>query len=219
MATQKNIRINPAVAPRLPAAPLQYSQQYQEQYSDILRLFFNQIGNAMIAVLGTNGGVYIECPNGLFFDTQTHTPALADTGYPVTFDQTYLGNGVSVENDSEVTVATGGVYNFQYSAQITSTNSSSKTVWVWLSRNGVDIGYSTHAYTISGSGTNLSIEWNFNIDVEAGDYVEIMWGASDTTVSLTAIAATAPHPGSSSSVLAVNFIAPLPDTLPTPPTP
>ena len=219
MATGKNIRIQPAVAPRLPTAPALYEQRYQDQFNDILRLFFNQIGNAMISVLGTNGGVYIECPNGLFFDTQTHAPALANTGYPVTFDQTYLGNAVSVENDSEITVATGGVYNFQYSAQITSTNSSSKTVWVWLSRNGVGIGYSTHAYTISGSGTNLSIEWNFNIDVEAGDYVEIMWGASDTTVSLTAIAATAPHPGSSSSVLAVNFIAPLPDTLPTPPTP
>ena len=219
MATGKNIRIQPAVAPRLPTAPALYEQRYQDQFNDILRLFFNQIGNAMIAVLGTNGGVYIECPNGLFFDTQSHSPALANTGYPIEFDQTYLDNGVSIVDDTKITVATGGVYNFQYSGQVTSTNSSAKDVWVWLSRNGTDIGYSMHAYTISGSGTNLAIEWNFNIDVEAGDYVEIMWGASDTTVSLAAIAASAPHPGSASSVLAVNFIAPLPDTLPTPPTP
>ena len=217
MATQKNLRIQPAVAPRLPTAPVLYEQRYQDQLNDILRLFFNQIGNAMVSVLGTNGGVYIECPNGLFFDTQTHALALANTGYPITFNQTYLSNSVSIVDTSKITVATGGVYNFQYSAQITSTNSNTKDVWIWLSRNGTDIGYSMHAYSISGSGTNLAIEWNFNIDVEAGDYVQIKWGASNATVSLTAIAASAPHPGSASSVLAVNFIAPLPDTLPTPP--
>jgi hypothetical protein len=213
------LRLNLSRPPRLPASPVAFEAQYQNQLNDILRLYFNQLDNALAALFTSDGGVYIDAPNGLFFDTDAHTPALANTAYPVYFNQTYLNNSISIENDSEIRVAIEGVYNFQYSGQLTSTNSSSKDVWVWLSRNGVDIGYSTHAYTISGNATQLEVSWNFNIDLQAGDYIELRWGASDASVTLTATTSTAPHPGIASSVIAVNFVAPLPDTLPTPPTP
>jgi hypothetical protein len=41
--------------------------------------------------------------------------------------------------------------------------------------------------------------------------------ADSTAIRLDAEAATSPHPGIPSGVLAVNFIAPLPDPRPTPP--
>ena len=221
MATGKNIRIQPAVAPRLPTAPALYEQRYQDQFNDILRLFFNQIGNAMISVLGTNGGVYIECPNGLFFNTADQAISMANTAYPVVYNQTYLDNAIALQSGStsRIEVATGGIYNFQYSGQLESTNSSSKSVFLWIRRNGVDIGYSARAYTISGSGAYAPIAYTFDIDVQAGQYIELMVSASDTTVQLAAETSTSPHPGIPSSVMTVNFVAPLPETLPTPPTP
>jgi hypothetical protein len=196
-----------------------YEQRYQDQLNDILRLFFNQIGNAMISVLGTNGGVYIECPNGLFFDIESQTVAGVNTATPIKFRQSYLANAVSVVDNSKIRVATGGVYNFQFSGQLTSTNSSSKQVYIWLKRDDTVIGYSTHAYTISGSGTQQEVSWNFNIDMLEGQTIELEWASDSTAVSLAAAAATTPHPGIPSAVMVVNFIAPLPDTLPTPPTP
>jgi hypothetical protein len=38
---QKNV-----VAPRLPAAPVEYSQQFMDQLTNILRLYFTQLDNA-----------------------------------------------------------------------------------------------------------------------------------------------------------------------------
>lgn len=58
--------INPAV-PNLPLGTEQYERRYQDQFSNVLRLYFNQLRNALGELFGTNGGKYIEFPNGAFF--------------------------------------------------------------------------------------------------------------------------------------------------------
>jgi hypothetical protein len=204
-------------APNLPLAQNEYGRQYQDQLNNILRLYFNLLDSSFNNVIGTNGGQYVDCPNGLFFDLGTYSPAAINTGYPLEFKTTYLSNAVSVVDDTKITVSVGGVYNFQYSSAVTSTNSSVKTVWVWIVRNGTPVGYSTNEYTISGSGTDTVISWNFNIDLDVGEYVEMYWGADNTNVTIGTTAPAAPHPGIPANVIAVNFIAPLPVPRPTPP--
>jgi len=90
-------------------------------------------------------------------------------------------------------------------------------VFLWIRRNGIDIGYSSRAYSISGSGAYAPIAYTFNIDMQAGEYLEMVVSASDNTVRLAAETAASPHPGIPSSVLSVNFVAPLPVPRPTPP--
>lgn len=210
-------RLQKIAAPNLPLAQNEYGRQYQDQLNNILRLYFNLLDSSFNNVVGTNGGQYIDCPNGLFFDLGTYSPAAINTGYPLEFKAPYLSNAVSVVDDTKITVSVGGVYNFQYSSAVTSTNSSVKTVWVWIVRNGTPVGYSTNEYTISGSGTDTIISWNFNIDLDVGEYVEMYWGADNTNVTIGTTAPTAPHPGIPANVIAVNFIAPLPAPRPTPP--
>lgn len=210
-------RLQQVVAPSLPLAQSEYGRQYQDQLNNVLRLYFNLLDSSLNNVLGTNGGQYIDCPNGLFFDLGTYSPAAINTGYPLEFKVSYLNNAVSVVDDTKITVSVGGVYNFQYSSAVTSSNSSLKTVWVWIVRNGTPVGYSTNEYTISGAGTDTIISWNFNIDLDVGEYIQMYWGASDTNVSIGTTAPTAPHPGIPANVIAVNFIAPLPVPRPTPP--
>lgn len=210
--------LRPPQQPSLPLPPAdRYDPRYHEEYGRVLRLYFNQLNNILTALAGKFGGIYVDCPNGLFFDLGTYSPALANTGYPLEFKQTYLGHGISVVDDTKITVEYGGVYNFQYSSAITSTNSSLKTVWVWIVRNGTPVGYSTNEYTISGSGTDTIISWQFNIDLDVGEYVEMYWGADNVNVTIGTTAPTAPHPGIPANVIAVNFISPLPETRPTPP--
>jgi len=43
------------------------------------------------------------------------------------------------------------------------------------------------------------------------------WGADDTNVTMEAIPASAPYPAVASAVMAVNYVARLPDPRPTPP--
>jgi hypothetical protein len=211
--------INFPSPPNLPLSPLQFDSRYQEGLNNVFRLYFNRLSGTLQNVLGPNGGQYIDCPNGLFFNTADQTFAATNTAYPVVFNATYLNNAVALQtgSTSKVEVSISGVYNFQYSGQLLSTNSSAKNVYIWIKRNNVTIGYSTHAYTLSSNDEYTEISWNFNIDLAAGEYLELEIAATDTAVRLDAEAATSPHPGIPSSVLAVNFISPLPNPRPTPP--
>jgi hypothetical protein len=158
-------------------------------------------------------------PNGVFFDIIDQTLAAIDTATPVRFRQTYLSNGVRVNagTDSRIYCDVGGVYNFQFSGQLVSNSASAKQVYIWIVRNGTDIGYSTHQYTLEGASNHLNINWNFSIDMSAGDYLEMEWSADSTSITLEASTATAPHPGIPSAVMSVTYVAPLPSVLPTPP--
>ena len=205
--------------PRLPTANEEYLRQDQEVFNNTLRLYFNQLSNGLQNIAGTNGGKYVECPYGLFFNTADQTFPVANTDYPVVYNQTYLDNAVVLQSGStsRIEVSIGGIYNFQYSAQLESTNSSSKNFFLWIRRDGVDIGYSTRAYSISGGNTYRSLAYSFDIDMQAGQYLELIAAASDTSLEINAETATAPHPGIPSSVMTVNYVSPLPDVLPTPP--
>ena len=52
--------------PRLPAAPIEYSAQYQEQFINILRLYFNQLQNFNQLFATNTGGALLQFPNGAF---------------------------------------------------------------------------------------------------------------------------------------------------------
>jgi len=210
-------RIVSPAPPSLPLGTEQYERRYQDQFSNVLRLYFNQLKNALSQLFGPNGGQYIDCPNGLFFNTGNQTFAAANTGYPIEFNQTYLHNAVDLVSSTRIVISISGVYNFQYTGQLKGTNASSKSIWVWIRRNGVDIGYSTRAYTSTLNNEYKNIDWNFDIDMAAGEYLEMVIAVNDTSVQLEAEVPTAPHPGMASSVLTINFIAPLPDVRPTPP--
>ena len=207
------------IVPNLPTPGKVYEEMVADQHNSMLRNFMLKLMSSVRSVLGKNGGQYIDFPNGLFFNSSDQTLAAVNTAKPVEFPISYLSNGIEVNagTESRIYVSVSGVYNFQFSGQLRSGSSSAKQVYLWIVRNGTDIGYSTHQYTVSGSNNHLNISWNFNIDLQDGDYLELEWAADDTNVTLEATAATAPHPGIPSAVMAVSFVAPLPDVIPTPP--
>lgn len=213
------IRLDNPTSPNLPLAPQDYEWQYTESFNNILRLYFNRLDNVTRNLLGPNGGQFIDCPNGLFFNTADQTFAATNTAYPVVFNTTYLGGVVALQSGStsKIEVSIGGIYNFQYSGQVKTTSAADKNLYLWISRNGTDIGYSTHAWTFHDNNHYAEISWNFNIDLAPDEYIELKVASDSTDIRLDAETATSPHPGIPSSVLAVNFISPLPDPRPTPP--
>ena len=59
--------LNRVVAPRLPAAPVGYDDRYQNQFNDILRLYFSRL-DAILAQLDTNATTAVlQVPYGSFF--------------------------------------------------------------------------------------------------------------------------------------------------------
>lgn len=212
-------QLQQTAVPNLPLSPEEFKRSYQDQLNNILRLYFNLLNGNINNLIGPNGGQFVDCPNGLFFSTTDQPIVAANVAQAIDFPIEYLNNAVYVNagTDSRIYVDVPGVYNFQFSGQLRSTSSSAKQVYIWIRRNTTDIGYSTHQYTVSGSNSHLNISWNFNIDLDTGEYVEMRWASDDVNMTLEAAVPTAPHPGMPSAVMAVNFIAPLPVPRPTPP--
>ena len=67
-------------SPNLPIASSQYSQQYTDEYSNVLRLYFNQLDNFNRAILNPSFGITANRPTfGLligqnYFDTTLNIP-------------------------------------------------------------------------------------------------------------------------------------------------
>jgi hypothetical protein len=194
-------------------------KHYLDDLNNILRLFFNLLSNAVNNVFGELGGRFIDVPNALYFSTVDQPIAAVDTAQVVTFNQTYLESGFSINGvgNSQITATYGGVYNFQFTTQIVSNSASSKTVYLWISRNGTDLGYTAKDIILQGSSDVNEATWNFNLDLAAGEYVEMKWSSDDIDAALNSEAATSPHPGVASAVVTINFISALPETRPTPP--
>lgn len=203
--------------PRLPEASPLYSRGWVNTFTNVLRLYFQRLSSTVDAIVGANGGQFIDKPYALVYSTVDQPIVAVNTAQVLTFPSTYLSNAVWVESGSEVHFSINGVYNFQFSGQLHSTSASAKQVWVWIRRGADDIGYSTHQYTLAGAGTHQAIGWNFNIDMQAGQYLSLVWASDSADMTIEFVAATGPHPGIPSAVLAVNFVAPLPATIPTPP--
>jgi hypothetical protein len=74
------VQITPIVAPSLPNATTDYSQQYQDQISNVLRLYFAQIDNFTRAVIIPLSGTTAARPaerlliGQTYFDTTLGIP-------------------------------------------------------------------------------------------------------------------------------------------------
>lgn len=201
--------INKTEPPALPLAPEQYQRPYMDQNNNVLRLFFNRLVNTVNTLLSTDdGGKFLYMPRGLFYSTTNQTAAATNTGYPVEFENTYIGNGISVAgvDNTRITVSADGMYNFQVTLQTAHTNSSDATVTTWINKSGTDVPYGGQVQTVKGNATR-ALYWNFSIDMLADDYIEMYWATDDTTLSLYTEAATALHPGVPSTIVAVSFVS------------
>jgi hypothetical protein len=213
MATTIINRYRPVVQPRLPAAPVEYDAQFIEQYSNILRLYFNQLDNLTGVLLGESGGRFVQFPYGAFSSDQDQT-ATANTATLMTLNTTDFANDVSISS-SEITVANAGIYNLQFSAQFQNTDTAFQDVYIWLKQNGVDIPGSTGFVSIpnrhAGTDGHTIVGWNYFLDMAASDYVEIYWSIPNTAVSIQHIAASGSptKPATQSVVATMSFVSAL----------
>lgn len=196
-------------APNLPLFRDVYDRPQLDQFANALRLYFNRLDGSLTELANPQGAALLNRPTALYYSTTDQTAAATNTAYPIEFENTYFENGMTINggSSSQITVEKPGIYNFQMSGQLFSSNSSAKTAQIWIRRSGTDIGYSAHAYTDDINGGYLEVNWNFNIDLQAGQYIEIMWATDNTGLYFNAVAPSAPYPGISSVVMAVNFVS------------
>jgi len=199
----------PIAAPNLPTAPNEYQQRYQDQLNNINRLYSNTVANAINS----------PYPFGSFYSTITQTNPVANTRNLMTLDSTVYNYNVSLggattsatpPSYSRIYVANTGVYNIQFSAQADKTGGGADLLYIWLRLNGVDVAASAGKVVISGPNAEAIPAWNYVIVMNEGDYVELAWSSSDTTMVLAAVAASSPVPAIPSVIATIVWVSNLP---------
>ena len=162
---------------------------------------------AVLKVDATAGEIMVRptIPLGLdygSFDASIdQTIGTINTATAVALNNTEVSNGVSLSSGSRLTVASTGFYQVDAVLQLTSTNTSAKNVYFWLRKNGTDVSFTTRAVTINLNNGFLPISLTYTMSLTAGDYVELYWAATDTAVTLDAIAASAFAPSGPSVIV------------------
>jgi len=186
------------VPPNLPIAPGQYEVRYQDQLSNVLRLFFTQITNR----------VNSPTAHASYFDTTTQTNPVANTVNLFTYNsvvsQQAVTRGVPT---SKIFIAQTGVYNFQFSAQLDKTGGSASAVYIWPRINGVNVPDSATKIVIDGPNNEIVAAWNFVLVMQANDYFELAWEAADTNVVIPYVAASGNIPAIPSIILTVVWVS------------
>jgi hypothetical protein len=184
--------------PNLPVAPAVYERRYQDQFANVLRLFFNSIANELNSPI----------PHGSYYDTTTQTNPVADTVNLITYDS--VVSEFQIERGkptSKIYVADTGLYNIQFSAQLDKTGGSASSVYIWPRVNGVNVPDSATKVVIDGPNAEVVPAWNFLLVLEGGDYFELVWQSNDVDVVLAAEPAAGNIPGIPSIILTVYWVS------------
>jgi hypothetical protein len=99
-------------------------------------------------------------------------------------------NGITGGTGSRITVGHTGVYNIQFSAQVTKTGGSDNYN-IWLSVGGTGVTGTNRINTFpAGTATHVH-SCNYIQSLNAGQYVELSWYSTDTSLFLPYYGATA----------------------------
>ena len=144
---------------------------------------------------------------GVFSRTTDYSPALANTAYAVQFDTTRISNGVVIGSPtSRIVVPESGLYDVSVTLQYSSSNSSNKDIYSWIRKNGTDVANSARIVTININNGYVPVSLAEVLSLAASDYIEIMFAADNTNVTIDNVASTAFAPAAPAVVLAVSQV-------------
>lgn len=127
--------------------------------------------------------------------------------YAITYDAPAMANGISLGTPaSRIVFAEGGTYLLAFSAQITSTSSSTVSFRFWPRINGSNVAGSTMVANLHQNDATTVISRTAIFQVSAGDYLQAMWAVDSTAGYLHATAATAYAPAAPATSLSITRI-------------
>jgi len=144
---------------------------------------------------------------GSFSDTTLQVAASINTAYAMTFNTTDSSNGVSIGSPtSRLVVDNQGVYNVQFSAQLDSLSGGTVNVYIWLRKNGTNVPNTASTIAIQGTAARTVAAWNFIIQLEPTNYVELMWATDSTNARILAASATSVWPAIPSVICTITQV-------------
>ena len=149
---------------------------------------------------------------GAFCDVSDQT-ASVNTATAMECDTTEISSGISMVDNSKITVTRTGIYNIAFSAQFENGGNDEREISVWLRKQGSNVANSNTTITIpkkhAGGNAFHVAAWNFFVDLEAGQNAQIYWSVNGAGVQIShADAQTSPvRPVTPSVIVTVNEVS------------
>jgi len=155
-----------------------------EKRTSLFRLYlYGGVYNPTTRIIDTTALLPQFLPTwGSYYDTTNQIATVSGVPYLVSFNTVVGQNGFTLVSGSQITAAAAGVYNFQFTAQFALTSSGGTSTYntsVWMRQNGVDVPWTGGEISIYAKSPYALPSWNFVQQMNAGDYVELVW-AVDT---------------------------------------
>lgn len=136
------------------------------------------------SIFGTTGAW------GAFWDTRIQGNSAGANGSNVVMfnsgDTYSIGVTVAGPSGSHLKVLQAGVYNIQFSAQLSKTSPGVDNAYIWFRKNGTDIPDSNTTVELNGNNTEAVAAWNYMLPLQANEYVELVWYSDEPDLSLLA---------------------------------
>lgn len=135
------------------------------------------------------------------------TAAAPDTAYKIALDN-ISAQGITLTGSplTEITFVEGGLYSIAFTAQISSSSSSTVNFRFWPRVNTVDVAGSTIVASLHNNDATITVSRTAIFNFAAGDVLNAMWATDSTSGSLKAHAATSYAPAAPSVTMAINRI-------------
>jgi hypothetical protein len=213
-------RIEVTPPPRLPdPPPAGVNVGFFATFSNVLRLYFSRLNNTLAALVGTDGGVYIQNPHAMLMSNQDQTNPSITGANQLSFNQPIITQGVRVENTNEIWFEKSGQYLVTFTLQVTNRGNAEQEFEVWAGYNGTNYPLSNTRFDIPARKSGSvwahivpAITGIFTVANPQTEYLTIKWWASSTDVYLEHYAAgTNPtRPEIPSVIMTINFVSRLP---------
>lgn len=214
MATISTIKLVNPVAPALPVGPDVYARKYQDQFNNVLRLYFRQLDAALAALLNESGARFVSLPCGSYFSNESVVLS-SNVVTTLTLNNTDANATVSTAlSNGSIQVTYPGIYNYQFSAQFENSDSQAHDVEVWAQVDGTDVYESATQLTIPsrhGSRNGAAVAaWNFFLVAEANSVFDLVVAATHPDVRVAALPAQSSpfvRPSIPSLISTVTFVS------------
>ena len=152
--------------------------------------------------------VILEDGHCSLYRTTDVTAAAADTAYAIEYDAPTGNKSISLDatDATKIVFEEAGEYLVMFSAQLTSSSASTVNFYFWPRLNGTDAPNNTMINSLHNNGATFVASRSAKFDVQAGDYLQVMWATSSTSGFLDAAAATAFSPAAPASTLHITRI-------------
>jgi hypothetical protein len=179
--------IRSTVAPSLPIAMTDYSQQYTDQYSNILRLYFNQLDNFTRALTISSGGSALTFPHIAASDTTDQYATASNTATLVAWDTGESILGFTLVSGAAI-AEYSGIYKITFSLQFANTANAVHDASVWLRVNNVDVARSATNFSVparksAGVPSYVCGYSEAVFSVNAGDSIKLYWATDQAATS------------------------------------